>query len=218
MIGRYRRRWQQAKVRPGDGSPPAPYRFWQLFSRSMFVLELPGPYGRPDVFEVDVRYYADSSTTASPAALYRNGVQVHRSRIPVVFPVPGGCIEVATSAFGLKRIHYVRDDGHEEVLRPHPRSHEGLRARFGRRFPRTSSVVSALAVCVLLAGLAVALPKTAETLTHIPVVAEHVGAFTSPVRLPVWATVTLAVAGAFAALERALTLRHHWLLDMHTSD
>jgi hypothetical protein len=68
-----------------------------------------------------------------------------------------------------------------------------------------------------MAGLAVALPKTLEVVTHSPIVAQHVGTFVSPIRLPQWANISLAVAGALAAMERALTLRNHWLLDMDTS-
>lgn len=206
-----------AKVKPGNGSTLGKYRFWQLFSRSLFILELRDPHGRGHVFEVDVRYYADSSTKASPAALYRDGVQLYRAKLPVAFPVPDGVIEVAKSAYGLKRMHYVTRDGRERMLRPHPRSHEGLRARFGQRFPRVSGALGVLAVAVLVAGLAVALPKTLEVVTHSPIIAQNVGTFVSPIRLPQWANISLAVAGALAAMERALTLRHHWLLDMKTS-
>lgn len=206
-----------AKAKPGNGSALAKYRFWQLFSRSLFILELRDPQGRGHVFEVDVRYYADSSTKASPAALYRDGVQLYRAKLPVAFPVPGGVIEVAKSASGLKRMHYVTGDGRERMLRPHPRSHEGLRARFGQRFPRVSGALGVLAVAVLVVGLAVALPKTLEVVTHSPIIAQNVGRFVSPIRLPQWANISLGVAGALAAVERALTLRHHWLLDMKTS-
>jgi hypothetical protein len=216
MFKKYKRRLQLAKVKPGDGSALSRYRFWQLFSRSLFVRELADRSGR-HVFEVDVRYYADSTTKRSPAALYRNGVQVYRANLPVTFPVPGGVIEVATSQYGLTRMHYVSADGSEHMLRPHPRSHEGMRARFGQRFPRTSAFIGTAAVAVLLAGLAVALPKTLETLTRIDIVAQHVGAFTSPIHLPQWANITLITAGALAAVERALTLRNHWLIDMDTS-
>jgi hypothetical protein len=217
VFKKQRRRRQLAKAKPGNGSTLGKYRFWQLFSRSLFILELRDPHGRGHVFEVDIRYYADSSTKASPAALYCDGVQVYRAKLPVSFPVPGGVIEVDKSAYGLKRMHYVTDDGRERMLRPHPRSHEGLRARFGQRFPRVSSALGVLAVAALMAGLAVALPKTLEVVTHSPIVAQHVGTFVSPIRLPQWANISLAVAGALAAIERALTLRNHWLLDMDTS-
>ena len=214
MFTKYRRRLQLAKVKPGDGSTLQEYRFWQLFSRSLFFLRLPHHSGSSHVFEVDVRHMADSTSKKSPVALYRDGVQVYRANLPVTFPVPGGVIEVATSQYGLKRMHYVSDDGSEHTLRPHPRSQEGLRARFGRRFPRTSAFIGAAAVAVLLIGLAVSLSLAVEGLTRIPVVAEHVGTFTSPIRLPQWAKVALPIAGAVAATERALTLRDHWLTRM----
>jgi hypothetical protein len=146
MVKAFKRRWQLSKVRPGDGSALTEYRRWQLFARSLFFLEHPAPAGDNHVFAVDVRYLADAKTRKqhddavgkSPAALYRDGVQIYRSNLPATFPVPGGVIEVATSAFGLKRLRYVSDDGDERTLRPHPRSQEGLRARLDQRFPRSN--------------------------------------------------------------------------------
>lgn len=215
MFDESKRRLQAAKVKPGDGSALQEYRRWHLFSRSLFFLRLPSRPGSSHVFEVDVRYLADSTTKKGPATLYRDGLQVARANsLPVTFPVPGGVIEVAMSSYGLKRMHYVRDDGSEHTLRPHPRSHEGLRSRFGQRFPRTSAVIGAAAVVVLLAGLTVTIPQSIETFTRIPLVAERVGAFTSPISLPEWANITLLVAAGLAGIERALTLRSHWLIDM----
>jgi hypothetical protein len=211
MFTRYRRRWQLSKVKPGDGSPLQRYRPWQLFARSLFGIDLEDRTGT-HLYEVDVRHTADSTTRRSPASLYRDGVQIHRANLPVTFPVPGGVIEVATNQYGLKRMHYLRDDGTEHVLRPDPRSQEGLRARFGDRFPRTSAVLGAVAVVVLLAVLAVGLLHGAETLTRVEIVAQHVGTFTSPIHLTGWMTVALPVAGLVAGLERAMTLRHHWLI------
>ncbi len=75
-----------------------------------------------------------------PASLYRDGVQVLRGNVPVAFPVPGG-------------------DGREQVLSPHPRSPEGLRARFDRRYPRTSALIGAVGLVVSAA------PPPADVLT-----------------------------------------------------
>ena len=208
MFRNYKQRWQLSKAKPGDGSPLQAYRLWQLFSRSLFSIEL-----ADRVFAVDVRHGRDSSSSKRPAALYRDGVQVLAGNLPVAFPVPGGVIEVATSQYGVKRMHHVDDDGHEHVLLPHPRSLEGRRARFDRRHPRTSAAVGALGLVVLLVGLAVTLSMAAEQITRIEVVAQYVGTFTSPVRLPGWAKVVLPVAGALAATDRALRLKSTWMAD-----
>jgi hypothetical protein len=205
------RRLQLSRVRPGDGSPLPEYRGWHLFSRSLFGLVLTDRATGSHLFEVDVRPNADSTTRKRPATLYRDGIQVSRANVPVAFPVPGGVIEVATSPYGVKRIHYVRDDGTEQRLRPHPRSPEGLRARFDRRFPRTSGLIGAMAVVVLLVGLAVSLSLAVEAITRIPPVAEHIGTFTSPISLPGWAKIALPAAGAVAGVERSLTFRSQWL-------
>lgn len=225
MVNKLKIRWQLAKVRAGDGSPLRDYHLWQLFARSVFFLELADHDGISHSYAVDVRHLADAKTRQqhdngegkAPAALYRNGVQVSRSNVPTAFPVPGGVIEVATTAFGLKRMHFVSEAGVERALRPHPRSQEGLRARLGQRYPRASAVIGAAAVVILVVALAVNLLHGAEVLTHSPAIAEKVGTFTSPIHLPTWANTTLITAGALAALERATRLRHNRFLDTLTS-
>lgn len=213
MLKKYKRRWQLSKVEPGDGSRLQRFRFWHLLSRSLFALELPDGSGRPHRYEVDVRHLRDSSSAKRPAALYRDGVQVLAANLPVTFPVHGGVIEVAVGQYGVKRMHHVTDDGREWVLRPDPRSSEGRRARFGQRFPRTSAVIGAVGLVVLLVGLAATLAEAAEHVTRIEVVAQHVGTFTSPIGLPLWATIALAAAGALAATDRALRLKSTWMAD-----
>lgn len=212
MLNEFRRRRQRGRVRPGDGSPLPAWRVWHVLSRSLFSLDLPGPDGRPEVYAVDVRHLRDSSSSKRPAALYRDGVQVAAANLPAAFPVPGGVVEVATTTYGLERIHLVTDDGAEQVLTPHPRSPEGLRARFEQRCPRASALVGAVSVAVLLVGLAATLAVVAEKLTRVPDVAAVVGVFTSPVPLGGWVAVAAPVVGALAAVERSLALRSHWLL------
>ncbi|TWG08352.1 hypothetical protein [Saccharopolyspora dendranthemae] len=224
MVNILKRRWQLAKVRSGDGSALRDYRFWQVFSRSLFFLDLASPEGNRS-YAVDVRHLTDAKTRKQhdnaegrpPAALYRDGVQVARSNLPTAFPVPGGVIEVAISAFGLKRMHFVPDLGGERVLRPHPRSQEGLRARFGDRFPRTSAVIGTVALVILLAALVVNVLHVAEVVTHSPAIAERVGTFVSPIHLPTWANVTLIVAALLSGVDRALRLQHNRFIDVVSS-
>lgn len=222
-MGQWRRRRRVGKVKPGDGSRLRPFRGWDVLTRSLFYLELPSTSGEPtprsdvggpggDVWAVDVHHFADDDR----AEVYREGAQRHRARLPADFPVPGGVIEVAVSTFGLTRMHYVTDGGEERPLRPHHRSLEGLRGRFGRSFPRASAWIARAAVVILLVGLAVALPQVAALVSRWDLVADRVGTFTSPIVLPGWANTTLFIAGILASLERALTLRSHWLVDAET--
>lgn len=210
MFAEYRKQWQLSKVKPGDGSSIPPWRFWQLFGRSLFSLDL----GDGHLYEVDVRHGRDSSSEKRPAALYRDGRQLSVANVPVMFPVPGGVVEVATNQFGLKRMHYVTDAGEELLLRPHRRSQEGLRARFGQRFPLASAVIGGAAIVILLGMLVIGAPQLAQKLTEIPPVAEHIGTFVSPIVLPLWANIAVGVAGVLAGLERAMTLRTNWLVDL----
>lgn len=225
MFTTFRRKRQLRRARPGDGSLLRDLRWWQLLTRTQFFLEPSDDRGDPGRYAVDVHYLADEledgkipeGSRHAPVSLYRDGVQQHIANPPVAFAVPGGVIEVATSTYGLTRMHHVPEDGAARALRPHPRSLEGLRARFGRRFPRASATIGALAIVVLLVGLVLMVPQAAELVTEMDVVAERVGTFTSPISLPVWANTAVLVAGILAATERALTLRNHWLIDADTT-
>lgn len=140
------RKRRLGKVKPGNGKPLKPYRWWQLLGRSLFYLRRDTASGTSHVYAVDVDYFS----WEDGARLYANGVQTARSELPAAFAVPGGVIEVATSTTGLSRMHFVPDEGDAHVLQPDPLSAEGLRARFGRRFPRWHSAVGWIAIVILL--------------------------------------------------------------------
>lgn len=213
------------KVRPGDGSQLRRFRFWQLLSRSLFYIRLADDAGHSRLYAVDVRLLTDPKSKADheagkgkpPAALYRDGVQIARSNVPTIFSVPGGVIQVATTGFGVRRMHLVTDDGTEQLLRPDPRSQEGRRARFGEVLPTVSRLLALFSVVVLLISLTLSALQGLEVLTDIPPVAEHVGTFSSPVNLPAWANTGVVIAGILAGYERATRVRHHWLLDSAAS-
>lgn len=222
MINAFRRRQLMGRVRSGDGSRLTPFRWWQTLSRCLFHVRLIDHTGDPHVFAVDVRHLTDPKPTAdleagrgrAPASLYRDGLQTARSNVPTLFTVPGGTIHVATSGFGVKRMHFVPDDGGaERMLHPDPRSQEGRRASFAHRFPTVSRCIGLLSLVTLLIALSLGILHGLEAATAIPPVAERIGTFTSPVDLPTWATTGLLIAAFLAGYERATRLRHHWLID-----
>lgn len=226
MFTRQKRSRHLRRAKPGNGSALKDLRWWQLLTRTQFFLDPDEQEGRTALYAVDVRHLATEleggkiaeGARHAPVALYRDGLQQQIANPPVAFAVPGGVIEVATSTYGLTRMHHVPDGSDAaHTLRPHRRSLEGLRARFGSRHPGASRAIAALAVLTLLAGLVLMVPQAAEFLTSLDVVAERVGTFTSPIQLPTWANTTLIIAGALAASERALTLRNHWLIDADTT-
>jgi hypothetical protein len=221
LTSNLKRRWQVSRVRPGDGSLLKEHRLWQLFSRSLFHLDLVEEDGSVHRYSADVRIMADArsmqehedGTGKPPAALYRDGVQVARANLPTTFPVPGGVIEVGTSMVGVKRIHHVGDDGREQVMWPDPRSTEGRRARLAARRPGFSRALGVVSLVVLLVGLPSVLLEIAASLSQIPPIAENLGSFTTPLDLPVWGTVAVGLVTALASTERATRLRYHWLID-----
>lgn len=212
MFQQWRRRRAIARIASGDGSALRPFRIWQLLSRSLMHLDLATTEGTAR-YSVDVRQWKTDENGYVMVHLYRNGLHHAASRTPALFPVNGGTIEVATSAFGLKRCHYVADDGITHQLSPDPRSAEGRRARFEHRSPGLSRAVGALSIMALLVGVALLLQQIAIPILQIPPIAEQIGPVEPLVRLPLWLTITLGIAAAAGSTERALRLRYHWLLD-----
>lgn len=204
------RKWR--RITPGDGSPLPRYRWWQLFSRALFHLRLVDEDARRRTWSVDVRHGGDSNGEVW-AQLYRDGEHHARSKMPARFPVPGGAIEVVASSYGLKRCHYVTDDGAQRQLMPDPASAEGRRARLQRDHPVAGRAIGLTSFAVLLVALLIGAPQVLEDISRIPLIAESIGSFTAPIRLPAWANITLLIAALAASTERALRLRYNWLLD-----
>ncbi|GAB7036494.1 MULTISPECIES: hypothetical protein [Catenuloplanes] len=211
MLREWRRNRAIQRVRPGTGRPLKRFRWWQPLSRALLYLTLPGPDGRESVYAVEVRHLQSDDDGFGRAHLYLDGRHHAESRLPAVFPVPGGVIEVAVSLFGLRRCHYVTDAGEECQLVPDPRSAEGRRARFDRDHPALSRGLGGFSLVLLVVASVLALPQLAEPILGIPPLAERVGPYTSPIDLPVWLNIALGVAVAAASTERALRLRYSWL-------
>lgn len=212
MISEGKRRRAARRAKPGDGHVVQRYRWWQPFSRALFHLRLRGETGAPETWSVDVRLWGDSDGEVW-AQLYRDGINQARSKLPAAFAVPGGTIEVVASNYGLKRCHYVAQDGTERQLEPDAASAEGRRARLQRTHPGVSRSIGFVSVAVLAVALVLGVPQIIEQITHIPPVAEAVGTFVSPIHLPAWMNISLLVASIVASTERALRLRYNWLLD-----
>ncbi|WP_343035579.1 hypothetical protein [Isoptericola sediminis] len=201
-------------MRPGTGQPLPPFRWWQLAGRSLRTLTLPGPGGAASTYAVDVRRAGDGSDGAVRARLYRDGVQLAVSTLPARLVVPGGRIEVAVGTFGLRRCHYVPAGGGEVPLIPHPSSAEGRRARLHHERPRLSRVVGLASTLLVLAGVCVAVPQIIQEISQVPPVADSIGTFTSPIRLPPTGNVLVGIAAVIGSTERALRMRSNWLDDL----
>jgi hypothetical protein len=213
MASNWKRKRAARRLKPGDGRPLQRFRWWQPLSRSLFHLRLAGADGYPETWSVDVRLWGDSNGEEW-ADLYRDGRHHARSKLPAAFPVTGGTIEVAKSGYGLKRCHYVPDDGGPaRQLVPDPASAEGRRARLDRERPGASRAIGFVSWAVLVVALVLGVPQIVEQVSQIPPVAENVGTFTSPFHLSATLNVALVVATLVASTERALRLRYHWLLD-----
>ncbi|MFI6741232.1 hypothetical protein ACIBI9_50665 [Nonomuraea sp. NPDC050451] len=212
MIEDWRQRRAAKRIQDGDGRALKSLRWWQLPFRALFYLPLAHRDGRQTVYAVDLPYRADTGSGKARAHLYLDGRHHAESKLPAAFPVEGGTIEVAISAFGIKRCHYVTTDGAERQLIPDPKSAEGRRARLERDHPALSRSIGFLSVLMLLIGVGLNLLQLAEPVSRIPPIAESIGRFESPVHLPIWLNFALAVGAILGSTERALRLRYS-LLD-----
>jgi len=206
------RRWTR-RAKAGDGSALKPFRWWQMTTRSVMSITLREPDGRVVTHTVDVRHGGDASDGVVRARLYRDGALHLVSRVPARFAVHGGHIEVRVSESGLRRCHFLADDGSERQLAPDPRSAEGRRLQLARRHPVASSVLGALSIVLLLVGVGLNALQIAEPISQIPPIADNLGTFESPLHLDPWLNIALGVGAALGAIERASRLRYHWLLD-----
>ncbi|WP_405606993.1 hypothetical protein [Streptomyces sp. NBC_00076] len=213
MLKEWRHRRAVQRVKPGDGRELKRFRWWQMLTRALFHLRLTTDDGRQTVYAVDVRHQNQSEGYVK-AHLYLDGRHHAESRVPAVFPVQGGTVEVKSSAFGLKRCHYVTTEGAEHQLIPDPASAEGRRARLDRTHPALSRCTGFLSSIVLVIGLVLLILQLAEQVTRAPEgVAQYVGTFTSPIDLSAWGNVVVGLVTVAASTERALRLRYNWLLD-----
>lgn len=191
---------------PEPGSPLPPFRPSFSLQRTRFAIGLPGA----STATVDVDHLSGR------ASLYRDDRHVQSSDMPVRFALGADSIEVAASRYGMRRIHLISGDGSRRRLDPAPGTPEHWRAQLSRRHPGVGRALSACAVIVLMMNLLVLAPQLLELVTHLPLWADYFTPFASPIDLPAWANTVLAVTAGLAGIERALTFRHHRLLDAET--
>jgi hypothetical protein len=203
------KQWRASKrLKPGDGRALQRFRWWQLPIRSLFWFRPTGGDARVRIYAVDVRHGAQLDDSKVRAHLFVNGRHELESKLPASFPVAGGAIEVAMSAYGIKRCHYVPVTGATQQLTPDPASAEGRRARLDAEHPALSRGIGIASVLMLVIGLGLNLLQLAEPISQIPPIAENVGTYTSPVRLPLWLNIALGAGAVLASMERALRLRY----------
>lgn len=210
MFDEWKRKRARERIETGNGAALQRFRWWQLPGRALFFLHIPG---LDSAYAVDVRHWQNQSSGEVRAKLYRNGRQIAVSKLPAEFPVEGGTIEVAMSGVGIKRCHYVTDDGRARQLNPDPSSAEGRRARLNHNHPVASRLIGMVSVVALLIGVVLLFCQIAEPVSQIPPIANSIGTFSPPFELPLALEIALGIAAILGSLERALRLRYHWLLD-----
>ncbi|MDO5535492.1 MAG: hypothetical protein Q4F65_12695 [Propionibacteriaceae bacterium] len=194
-------------IKPGDGSELKPVTGLQWLWRGQFETEVDG-----HTYSVDVDYF----DLAERSRLYRDGVQVAVGTGATRFAlddVEDTHIETKMSTYGMSRAHVVSPHG-EEQMRPAPGTMEAWRADLHRDHRGLSLALGAVSWIVLVVALVIEVPQLLETLSNSgwwPHLTDWRP--TAPITLPPAANIALTVAGVVAGLERALRLKHNWLLD-----
>jgi hypothetical protein len=195
------------EARPGAGRAPLPpFRPSPSLQRTRFAIRLPDP----STATVDVDHLSGR------ASLYWDDRHVQTSDMPVRFSLGPDRIEVAASRYGMRRIHLISADGSQRRLEPAPGTPEHWRAQLSRRHPGVGRTLAACAVIVLMTNLLLLAPQLLDLVTHQPLWADRFPQFLSPIDLPAWANTVLTITVGLAGIERALTFRHHRLLDAET--
>ncbi|GAB2474884.1 hypothetical protein GCM10027063_14700 [Promicromonospora xylanilytica] len=193
---------------PEPGASLPPFRPSLLLERTRFAVDLPDASTATATIDVD--------HISGRASLYRDDHHVQTADMPVRFALGPDVIEVAASRYGMQRIHLVSANGSRRRLDPAPGTPEHWRAQLSRRHPGAGRALAAGAVIVLVINLILVAPQLLEVVTHLPLWADRFTPFVSPVDLPAPANTALTIAAALAGIERALTFRHHRLLDTET--
>lgn len=186
-------------ARPGNGEPLKPVTGWEGIWRGVFETRHAG---------TDYAIAVDYFDLGEKVHLYETERRVATMSSPARFDVPGGRIEATFSLYGLKRAHLVTDAGDEHAMTPAPGTGERWRQGLHDERPGLSRFLSVVSWTVLVLGLALSLPDWAGGI--LPRLGVD---FVSPINLPDGVSSVISILTIAAGIERALMLRHHWLLD-----
>ncbi|MDN8592871.1 hypothetical protein B2I21_18125 [Chryseobacterium mucoviscidosis] len=214
FIRQRKHRKKLKKVKAGDGHLLKKYRFWSIFTHSLFHIEITNHSSRNTTsYAIKSKYFAEEPRVD----LYRENKHIAYSKLPAAFPVENGVIEITNNSTGINGIHYVSASEDTFSLSPDRRSIRGFRMWVHRRFPILSAFIGMIAIMILLISTALTIPQFLENISAIPWVSENIGAFESPIQLSIWTYFTIGIAAAIAGTERALMLKNHWLIDIEST-
>ncbi len=191
---------------PPPGAPLPPFRPSLSLQRTRFSMDLPDA----STATVDVDH------ASGQASFYVDKRHVQSAEMPTRFALGEDRREVAATRYGMRKIHLVRADGSQRRLDPAPGTPEHWRARLDQHHPRLGRALAVGAVIALVVNLILLAPQLLEVVTHLSLWSDRFPVFVSPINLPAWTNTALTVIAALAGIERALTFRHHRLLDVET--
>ncbi|WP_239741098.1 TetR/AcrR family transcriptional regulator [Mammaliicoccus sp. M-M45] len=197
------------KVKEGDGHNLKPYRLWNIFTHSLFHITIINEKNGEVNYALKSKYFVGEPRVD----LYNNGKHVAYSKLPAAFKLENGILEVRSGGSGINRIKYISNQEENFSVKPDKKSIRGMRLELHKHFPKVSGFISLVSILVIFVSFILSMPQILESLTQIPWIAENIGIFESPIHFSVAMNISIGIAVAIAASERAMMLRNHWLID-----
>ena len=75
-------------------------------------------------------------------------------------------------------------------------------------------MIGLISTVFVIVGLCVEVPQLIESLSQIPLIADSIGTFTSPIWLPLHINLIIGLAAVIGSTERALRMRSSWIDEL----
>lgn len=123
FIRQRKRRKRLAQVKAGDGHLLKKYRFWSIFTHSLFHIEVTNhSSGKTTSYTIKSKYFLEKPRVD----LYRENRHIAYSKLPAAFPVENGVIEITNNSTGINGIHYIGAGEDTFIVSPDRRSIRGF--------------------------------------------------------------------------------------------
>lgn len=80
--------------------------------------------------------------------------------------------------------------------------------------PVFSRVIGLVSIALVAVGLVVEVPQIIQSLSRIPLIADSIGTFSSPISLPLSLNLVIGLAAVMGSAERGLRMRSSWIDEL----
>lgn len=189
------------ETKKSSGSPKilAPFKKWRWIWRGRFEIAYASHQYVLDVNYVDFD---------EKLHVYKDGFLLESKKSPARIEVGNKTfIEAELSTYGMKYVRLRTPELKTIPLQPSTGTAEAWRARLNTERPKLSKAIGIFSWTVLVIAALTQIPEL------LSLIASLTDANLPNFALPGWLNVTLTIAGVIAALDRALQLKYHSMID-----